>query len=80
MLDEKVYMTYKFMHMSFNMLPYVFYPRLYCITDILKAIGNQRSYGDIDKGFNWGFFTDEEEISIVKPKILSCQLSKIQND
>lgn len=47
LLDEKVHKVYRFMHMSFNMLPYLFYPRVYCITDLVKVVGNQRSYGDI---------------------------------
>lgn len=70
LLDEKVFKVYKFMHLSFNMMPYIFYPRVYCITDLVGVIGNQRTYGDIQKGLNWGFFTDESESSIVKPKVI----------
>lgn len=77
-LDEKVFWSYKFMHMSFNMLPYIFYPRLYCITDILNVIGSQRSYGDVLANISWGFFTDESEQTIVRPRAHPCIFEKIK--
>lgn len=77
-LDEKVASSYKLMTMSFNMLPYVFYPRLYCITDLLNAVGNQRSYGDEGKNLNWGFYQDESEQGIVPPKVHACIFEKIK--
>jgi hypothetical protein len=59
------------------MLPYLLYPRIYCVTDVLKAVGHQRTFGDTARGLNWGFFTDEGEAAIVKPKVLTCELKRL---
>ena len=37
----------------------------------------QRSYGDQSVEVDWGFFTDDTEAAIVKPKVLAAEYKKI---
>jgi hypothetical protein len=47
--------------MPFGKIPYLFYPRIYCVTDALHLPGRQQSYGDDQDNLDWGFFTDDTE-------------------
>ena len=58
-LDKKVFYAQRFLTMPFGKVPYLFYPRVYCVTDVLDVVGNQMSYGSSDSSLDWGFFTDE---------------------
>jgi hypothetical protein len=64
--------------MPFTKFVYLMYPRIYKVTDVHQVLGFQRSYGG-DPGctINWGFFTDESEQLIVKPKVIPALLEKI---
>jgi hypothetical protein len=77
-LDHKVAQVYKWLGICFNIVPYLLYPRIYCITEIPYIVGNQRSYGKED--VEWGFFTDETETAIVKPKILAACKDKLTSE
>jgi hypothetical protein len=79
MLDEKIYQIQRFLGMSFVKVPYMFYPRIYDITNVIDLPGNQRTMGDIDAGIDWGFFSDETEATLVKPKIIAGEYKKISN-
>ena len=79
MLDEKIYQIQRFLGMSFVKVPYLFYPRIYDVTNVIDLPGNQRSMGDIDRGIDWGFFSDETESMLVKPKIIAGEYKKISN-
>lgn len=59
--------------MPFGKIPYLFYPRIYCVTDVLDVVGRQQSYGDQQDSLDWGFFTDDSEQTIVKPKVLAAR-------
>lgn len=37
----KIYWVQKFLGMPFGKAPYLFYPRVYCVTDVLNAVGHQ---------------------------------------
>jgi hypothetical protein len=69
-LDNKIYWIQKFLSMGFGKAPYLFYPRVYKVTDVVKVPGNQYSYGNT--GLDWGFFADENATIMVKPKILNA--------
>jgi len=69
-LDEKVSCVQNWLGLSLNKVAYLFYPRIYCITDVLDVVHIQKSYGTGD--IDWGFFTDESETTLVKPKIKAC--------
>jgi len=69
LLDEKVHWIQKWLGMSFSKVAYLLYPRVYCITDLPLIVGKQRSFGTADCDIDWGFFTDDTESSIVRPKI-----------
>lgn len=57
----------------------MFYPRIYQVTNVICLPGNQRGYGDVDNGIDWGMFTDETESMLVKPKIIAGEHKKIQS-
>ena len=65
--------------MSFVKVPYLFYPRIYDITNVLDLPGNQRTLGDTDAGIDWGFYTDETEALLVKPKITPGEFKKVSS-
>lgn len=60
-LDLKVYQALRFLSMPFGKVPYLFYPRIYKVTNVLEVPGNQHSYGSQDINLDWGFFADETE-------------------
>ena len=78
-LDNKIYWAQKWLGIPFGKVPYLFYPRVYCITDILDVVGNQKSYGSDKTSVKWGFFTDESCQSMVKPKALAAHTQNITN-
>jgi hypothetical protein len=45
--------------MPFGKIPYVLYPRIYCVTNVMDIVGQQRSYGNDEQFLDWGFFTDD---------------------
>ena len=62
-------------------LLYLWYPRIYPVTDVHKVIGFQQSHGGDDQcQANWGFFTDETEQTIIKPKVIPALLEKITTE
>ena len=65
--------------MSFMKIPYLFYPRIYDITNVIDLPGNQRSYGNTELGIDWGFFTDETESVLCKPKVIPGEYKKISS-
>ena len=69
-LDNKIYWIQKFLSMGFGKAPYLFYPRVYKVTDITNVAGNQYSYGNAD--LDWGFYADEDGTTMVKPKVLNA--------
>ena len=79
MLDEKVYQMQRFLSIPFVKVPYLFYPRIYSITNVICLPGKQRGYGDVDNGIDWGMFTDETETMVVKPKIIGGEHKKISS-
>lgn len=76
-LDMKVYQVHRFLSMPFGKAPYLFYPRVYCVTNVMDVVGQQRSYGHDEQFLDWGFFTDDTEQSIVKPKIVQARQEKV---
>ena len=60
-LDLKVYQVQRFLSMPFGKVPYVFYPRIYSVTNVMDVVGQQRSYGTDEQFLDWGFFTDDQE-------------------
>lgn len=60
-LDMKVYQVHRFLSMPFGKAPYLFYPRVYCVTNVMDVVGQQRSYGHDEQFLDWGFFTDDTE-------------------
>ena len=66
--------------MPFGKVPYLFYPRVYCVTDILNVVGRQEAGGE-DQGdgqaLEWGYFTDESGQTMVKPRVLAGRLEKL---
>lgn len=78
-LDLKVYEAYRFLTMPFGKAPYLFYPRVYKVTEVLDVPGRQHSYGTSDADLDWGFFTDETEQTMVKPKVVAARQEKITN-
>jgi len=79
-LDSKLYWIQKFLSIPFGKVPYLFYPRMYCVTDILNAVGRQETGGE-DQGdgqaLDWGYFTDESGQTMAKPRILAGRLEKV---
>ena len=59
-LDNKIYWIQKFLSMGFGKAPYLFYPRVYKVTDVIDLPIKQYDMGD-KMTTNWGFFTDESE-------------------
>lgn len=78
-LDEKVAEIQKWLGVPFGKVPYMFYPRVYRVTNVTELPGRQRSYGDQNSSVDWGYFTDETEQSIVKPKVQACEIKKISS-
>ena len=76
-LDLKVYQAQRFLSIPFGKVPYLFYPRIYRVTDVLEVPGRQHSYGATDVNLDWGFFTDETEQTIVKPMVVPARQEKI---
>ena len=70
-LDMKIYWMQKFLGMPFGKAPYLFYPRVYCVTDVLNAVGQQ--YEQNDQKSAWGHFTDEGCQTLVKPPVLEAR-------
>lgn len=79
-LDQKLNWVQKFLSIPFGKVPYLFYPRVYCVTDILNAVGRQEAGGE-DQGdgqaLDWGYFTDESGQTMVKPRLLAGRLEKL---
>lgn len=67
----KIYWVQKFLGMPFGKAPYLFYPRIYCVTDVLNAVGQQ--YEQNDEKQAWGHFTDEACTTLVKPAVLEAR-------
>ena len=48
--------------MPFGKTPYLFYPRVYNVTDVVNVVGRQEGDGE-DQGdgviLDWGYFTDD---------------------
>ena len=61
----------KFLGMPFVKAPYLFYPRIYCLTDVFNAVGQQ--YEQNDEKQVWGHFTDETCTTLVKPAVLEAR-------
>lgn len=81
-LDLKVFWIHKYLSMPFGKASYLLYPRVYKISDVHQAVGNQRVLIEGTEGHKvkWGYFTDESEQSISKPKIIPCQLEQISQE
>ena len=50
--------------MPFGRTPYLFYPRVYCVTDVVNAVGRQETGGeDLGDGqaLDWAYFADESQ-------------------
>ena len=61
-LDRKVFTIQKLLSIPFGKVPYLLYPRVYCITDVVNVVGRQMTTGeDMGDGtiLDWGVFTDE---------------------
>ena len=76
-LDLKVSTALKQLGAPFAKIAYMVYPRVYCVTDVTSVVGHQHDSGGNHEIVNWGYFSDESESHIVKPRVLSCQFEKL---
>ena len=77
MVDSKLCHVYRFLGISFNKVSYLFYPRVYKISDVVRVVGRQDSIGGDSVGCDWGMWTDDSRCQIVKPKIAYASKDKI---
>lgn len=79
-LDQKVFWAQKFLSIPFGKVPYLFYPRVYCVTDVLNVVGRQEFNGE-DQGdgvtLDWGFFSEETAQLMVKPRVIAGRIDKL---
>lgn len=64
----------------FTKMAYLFYPRVYKVTNVMQVVGNQREAPGDRSRADWGYFVDSSEATIVKPKVLTASFEKIQRE
>lgn len=67
-LDNKVFQAIRLMGNSFTKMAYMFYPRIYNITEVTELPGQQDYQGGTN--MSWGIFTDDSQQTMVKPKVV----------
>jgi hypothetical protein len=67
--------------MPFGLFPYIIYPRIYKVSDVIDVVYHQNNTEGENCPVNWGFYLNEENNAILKPKVIPARLDKItEND
>lgn len=79
-LDVKESQAQMLLGAPFAKMAYLFYPRVYRVTNVMEVVGYQREIAGDRNRADWGYFTDTSEATIVKPKVLTASFEKIQRE